>query len=67
MKLILFSLFDFRNEFKNVYSRVLFSNFQMKLLEFFFLLLNSVTRKVSSFLISCNKRISSVFFAQIEY
>lgn len=66
MKLILFSLFDFRNEFKNVYSRVLFSNFQMKLLEFFFLLLNSVTRKVSSFLISCNKRISSVFFAQIE-
>lgn len=66
MKLILFSLFDFRNEFKNVYSRVLFSNFQMKLLEFLFLLLNSVTRKVSSFLISCNKRISSVFFAQIE-
>lgn len=66
MKLILFSLFDFRNEFKNVYSRVLFSNFQMKLLEFLFLLLNSVTRKVSFFLISCNKRISSVFFAQIE-
>lgn len=38
----------------------------MKLLEFLFLLLNCVTRKVSSYLISCNKRISSVFFAQIE-